>query len=47
MADALGHADISKKLGRILAQEEAAEKKLTELGQAALVLAQEEMPVEA
>jgi len=47
MADALGHRDISKKLGRILAQEEAAEKKLTELGQAALALALEEMPVEA
>jgi len=47
MAEALGHADVSKKLGKILAQEEAAEKKLGELGSAALSLAQEEMPVEA
>ena len=47
MAEALGHRDISRKLGKILAQEEAAEKKLTELGQAALVLAQAELPVEA
>lgn len=47
MAEALGHADVSKKLGRILAQEVAAEKTLTELGQAALLLAQAEMPVEA
>ena len=46
MADALGYTDASKKLGKILAQEEAAEKKLTELGAAALELAREEMSVE-
>lgn len=47
MANAVGHADVGKRLGRILLQEEAAEKHLTELGQAALVHAQAEMPVEA
>lgn len=47
MAEALGHADISRKLGRILAQVETTEQKLTELGQAALLVAQAELPVEA
>jgi len=47
MAQALGHADVGKRLGRILLQEEAAEKHLTELGHIALLHAQAEMPVEA
>ena len=47
MANALGHADVGRRLGRILLQEEAAEKHLTELVHAGLALAQAEMPVEA
>lgn len=46
MAEVLGYTDVSKKLGKILLEEEAADKKLTDLGHAALLLAQEEMSVE-
>ena len=47
IGNALGHSNASKRLGMILLQEEAAEKRLAVLGLAALTLAQEEMPVEA
>jgi len=47
MAEAMGRTDISRKLEKILSQEEAADRKLTALGSAALMVAQEEMAVEA
>jgi ferritin-like metal-binding protein YciE len=47
IGDALGHSNVSKRLGKILVQQDATEKRMSELGLAALKLAQEEMPVEA
>jgi len=46
MGKALGYTDACKKLSRILGEEEAADRKLTELGLAILEEAHQEEPVE-